>query len=221
MNFKKNLVTLAMLMLIAMIVPIASFVSAAPVFTSDIELTSDPAGFTVAINQELVVTATWENNPDVKSYAWLIDGDVVETGQLAEHEKQGGSRSYTFSSATDGTFTITFRIWHDQQTARDASDSEDITVTATVTYKFSGFFKPLVEDGCYKAGSTIPVKFQILDSEGNPVTDTEIVSIVFMEDESYTPGSIPIDDIVDAGNAPATGGTQFRYDSTAQQYIFK
>jgi hypothetical protein len=41
-----------------------------------------------------------------------------------------------------------------------------------------------------------------------------------MEDESYTPGSIPIDDIVDAGNAPATGGTQFRYDSTAQQYIF-
>jgi len=88
-------------------------------------------------------------------------------------------------------------------TATDASgNSSTATTSVAAIYNFGGFLPPLVingvGNGLFKAGSTIPVKFQLTDYYGKPVsTATGIASI---------------------NTAPVASAT-IRYDATAMQYI--
>lgn len=94
---------------------------------------------------------------------------------------------------------ITVVTW----TATDASgNSATATTTVTAVYNFGGFLPPLVingvGNGLFKAGSTIPVKFQLTDYYGNPVsTATGTASI----------------------NTSPAASADIRYDATAMQYI--
>jgi hypothetical protein len=95
-----------------------------------------------------------------------------------------------------GTTTVTW-------TATDASgNSATATQQVNATYNFGDFLPPLVingqGNGLFKAGSTIPVKFQLFDYDGNPVSDAT--------------GTASID------TDPAASAA-IRYDVIAMQYI--
>lgn len=71
-----------------------------------------------------------------------------------------------------------------------------LTVRCVDFYQVVGFLPPLSIDRTYMAGSTIPVKIQLIDSKGNYITDAVV--------ELY------LDDMLVG---------QFRYDLTSDQYI--
>lgn len=112
-----------------------------------------------------------------------------DTGGSGLATPSSGTLPYNTGAA--GTYTITV-------TAIDnASNSDTASLTYTV-WGVNGPFAPLVKNGNgtgqFKAGSTIPVKFQLADG-GNLITTAS--------------GSVAI----------GTASAPFRWDATAQQYI--
>lgn len=67
----------------------------------------------------------------------------------------------------------------------------------------------------FKAGSTIPVKFQLFDAFGNPVGFAQ-AHIIFWRYSTTVPGGE--EELTVASQAST--GTLFRYDPVSQQYIF-
>ncbi|HYM51698.1 MAG TPA: HYR domain-containing protein, partial [Candidatus Limnocylindrales bacterium] len=88
-----------------------------------------------------------------------------------------------------------------------ATDKVGNTSTATATYfvlyRFPGFMKPLVEAGSYALGHMIPVKFRLLDANGNLITNAVATLTV---------------DGAAAVSAGGNVGNTFTWDGT--QYIF-
>jgi hypothetical protein len=91
-----------------------------------------------------------------------------------------------------------------------------------VVYKTVGdfFLAPLntrAPWSLFKAGSTIPVKFQLLDASGNPVPGaTARISFSKSGDNPPPEGELE----VAYSTSAATTGNLFRYDPVAGQYIF-
>ena len=109
---------------------------------------------------------------------------------------------------------ITVVIW----TATDASDNKaTATTTVTATYNFSGVLQPINSDdsSVFKFGSTIPVKFQLKDYYGNYVTN-DVAKIFAAKISNNIIGSYAEAALTSA----ATTGNLFKYDPTANQYIF-
>lgn len=107
-----------------------------------------------------------------------------------------------------GTTTVTW-------TATDGSGNTAKTITkVTANYDFIGFLSPLNNDGTStaKAGSTIPIKFQLTDYYGNYYTTATATSITYTKVTATTLGA-PV-------AALAQGATVFRYDTTSNQYIY-
>ncbi len=117
-----------------------------------------------------------------------------------------------------GTFTYS-------ATALDkAGNSTTITGTYRVIYKFGGFLQPIndtahqvgVSTSIFKAGSTVPVKFQLRNSSGALVQAT--TAPVWMTPVKGSAMSAPVDESV--YSLAADSGSTFRLDAAAQQYIF-
>jgi len=116
-----------------------------------------------------------------------------------------------------GTFTYT-------ATATDKAGNK-VTTTGTykVVYRFDGFLQPIndtahqigTSTSVFKAGSTIPVKFQLKKADGTLVQATTPVWLTPVKGSSM---SLPVDESVYA--ASADSGSTYRYDATAQQYIY-
>lgn len=84
-------------------------------------------------------------------------------------------------------------------------------------YSFGGFLQPINTDGSsiFKLGSTIPVKFQLKDPQGNYFT-TAIAKIYTAKIADGVTGT----EVEAVSTSAATTGNLFRYDSTSNQYIF-
>jgi len=96
------------------------------------------------------------------------------------------------------------------------------TTTVTTTYNYIGVLQPINDDGAgpksiFKLGSTIPVKFQLMDYYGNFVTNAKVCIVV----AQYS-GLPPADGDYEGAisTSAATIGNLFRYDPLANQYIF-
>lgn len=107
--------------------------------------------------------------------------------------------------------------------AEDVADNPRTTRTAeyTVGYRFVGFLSPIVNAACsgppervFKAGSTVPVKFQLFDA-GGAVVGTARPTI-----SATRVGGDPLGDTIDLGTGVGDTGNLFRFDPTAGQYIF-
>jgi hypothetical protein len=102
-----------------------------------------------------------------------------------------------------------------------ATNGAGLTAPKTVSYKvqydFGGFLPPVSLDGrsLFKLGSTIPVKFQLFDAAGNPVS-TAVATIKVAKMSGATAGT----EVEAVSTSAATSGNVFRYDSTGQLYIF-
>jgi Tol biopolymer transport system component len=122
--------------------------------------------------------------------------------------------SYATNLVPDDTNGVGDVFVHDRQTSPQ------------LPYQFSGFLPPLHDgtsvtspDGPFKRGRTIPVKFQLLDSEGQLISDEEAQGLVaelavFYEEPSNQ------GDPIDPGDNPGDVGDQFRYDADADLFIY-
>jgi len=93
------------------------------------------------------------------------------------------------------------------------------TVGYVVVYAYGEIRQPINRDGSsvFKAGSTVPVKFQVTDAAGVPV-DTATARLSTLR--SYDGQSPPEEEQETTSTAAATSGNLFRYDSTGQQYVY-
>lgn len=91
-------------------------------------------------------------------------------------------------------------------------------------YKWDGFLQPINDtkyhpdqsQSVFKGGSTVPVKFQIKDFSGNIIVSS--VTPKWLVPEKLSPMSSPVSESVTS--TTATFGSDFRWDSASQQYIY-
>ena len=117
-----------------------------------------------------------------------------------------------------GTFNYT-------ATARDkAGNTTTQSGTYKVVYRFDGFLQPIndtahqvgASTSIFKAGSTVPVKFQLKRADGTVVQGGGLPIW-----EVPTKGSSTIAAVNESAySAPADSSSTYRWDATAQQYIF-
>lgn len=139
------------------------------------------------------------------------------------------------STSTIATITIdpTKSITESGQLALDINGDGAIDTTLqpkpgeTVVpffYSWSGFLQPIndttiqptVSQSIFKAGSTVPVKFQLKDSAGNILQSVAAPAWLPPMRISSLSGTVNEAAITDA---PTSGGT-FKYDANAKQYIY-
>ncbi|OCA87910.1 hypothetical protein A8F94_08750 [Bacillus sp. FJAT-27225] len=115
--------------------------------------------------------------------------------------------SGTIDTSKIGTFTV------------KATDRAGNTVvkTYTIVYNYSGILQPINQNGSsiFKAGSTVPVKFQLRDAQGGFVSSA-IATISFKKVGAEAQGNV----IEAVSTSAATTGNLFRYNATSNQYIF-
>lgn len=126
----------AMLIASALVI-IAPALAVQPQFTATITITGNPE---IKVGETTTLTAVWITNRDVTRYEWSVDSTgqgIVQIEGAIE-----GSATFDFSSETPGTFTISFRIWHHQQTDRDATESVEVVVNPVecVEYAYESAF---------------------------------------------------------------------------------
>ena len=118
-----------------------------------------------------------------------------------------------------GTFNYT-------ATATDnAGNVQTLTGSYRVVYRsFDGFLQPINDTAhqtgtavsVFKAGSTVPVKFQLRKADGTIVQANTAPQWLTPAKGSMT--TAPVDESV--YSEVATAGTSYRWDATAQQYIY-
>jgi large repetitive protein len=98
------------------------------------------------------------------------------------------------------------------------------TCNYSVNYGFSGFLQPInmtahqtgTDVSTFKAGSTVPVKFKLTDANGNVVQPASAPEWVTPLKGSSTNQAVD----EDLYSLTATTGGTYRYDATAQQWIY-
>ncbi len=134
----------------------------------------------------------------------LLSGIAFENGTL-----RSGDVLDTLSVGQKG-FTV------------DALDKAGNTATLTniynVHYAYSGVLQPINSDGSsiFKLGSTVTVKFQLKDANGNIIKAANNPTIAIDYMGSNLTGSVWEAYATSAANI----GNQFRYDDISQQYIY-
>jgi hypothetical protein len=110
-------------------------------------------------------------------------------------------------------------------TAKDkAGNVATKTGTYSVRYGWSGFAQPINDTAhqvdqnvsIFKGGSTVPVKFQLKNAAGQAVQAAGLPQ--WMTPQIGGPTTAAVDE--DAYTLAATSGGTYRWDGTAQQYIF-
>jgi hypothetical protein len=116
-----------------------------------------------------------------------------------------------------GTFTYT-------ATATDkAGNPSTTTGTYKVIYRFDGFLQPINDTAhqvdqstsIFKGGSTVPVKLQLKRNDGSVVAGG---TAQWLNPVKLTSHTAPIDEA--AFSDPPMSGTAYKYDATAQQFIY-
>lgn len=82
---------------------------------------------------------------------------------------------------------------------------------------FGGVLQPINQDGSsvFKAGQTIPVKFQLTDGEGYFIPDAMATLSVTKLSSGVADGDVEV-----VSTSAATTGNLFRFDGSSNQYIF-
>jgi hypothetical protein len=155
------------------------------------------------------------------SSSLCADTDTLSAAQSdASGTGTGFNATGTLTCTPDTVGTYTYHVNYGGETNYlGSASSPDLTVQVTVAYTTNGFFAPVDMNGVLnkaKAGQTIPLKFDIIDGDGNPVAnDTSLVDITVRSITCDTTGVET--DVIEYYSTSASG---LRWDATAQQYVF-
>ncbi|WP_079506043.1 PxKF domain-containing protein [Mesobacillus jeotgali] len=142
-------------------------------------------------------------------------------GTFKLNEKVSWSASDSLSGVenTSGTIDTSKPGTHIVElTATDnAGNIETQEFTYTVEYNFGGVLQPINSNGSsiFKAGSTVPVKFQLTDFSGAYVSSANASISIAKVNESVQ-GTVTESIVTSTANT----GNEFRYDPAANQYIY-
>jgi hypothetical protein len=102
-------------------------------------------------------------------------------------------------------------------TINDPNYEGSVSDTFKIEYQFGGILQPINRDGSsvFKAGSTVPVKFQLTDAN-NAFVANAVATIKNAKFDNKVLGN----DVEVVSTAASTTGNQFRYDAVSNQYIF-
>jgi hypothetical protein len=127
-------------------------------------------------------------------------------------------------TSTVGQHTVTFPAG----TAVDhvGHQSAETSCTYAVTYQFDGFLQPINDTAHYvglttsifKAGSTVPAKLQLKDAQGHVVEAATAPQWITPVKGGPLPTTLAVDEATYSDTA--TAGGEYRWDATAQQYIY-
>lgn len=129
---------------------------------------------------------TWQDN----IVKWFVNGNEV-----GQRSFESSEPVYLYFAAYDQPFKVE-------------------SVSVNETYRFGGFSQPLNLNKPFKLGSSVPIKFQLLDSRGNLVTDA-IASLMLQQYSNESPVGVPIEATATRG---VDEGNIFRF--VDYQYIF-
>lgn len=134
------------------------------------------ASTTVTINvQKATPTITWATPTDIVVGTALSGTQLNASAHDASANTVPGSFTYTPPAGT--VLTAGGHTLHATFTPTDGADYNGATATVTINvhYAFGGFLPPLTAPGHsnhgFKAGQTIPVKFDLTDANGKAVTN--------------------------------------------------
>lgn len=200
------------------------------VAVTDGQSASGSGAFVVTVNNvaPVVGAITLTPNPSVingtvSASATFIDAGVLDThtalwnwgdgttsvGTVVENSGSG-TASGSHLTVQHGIYTVTLTV-----TDKDGG-SAIVSASYAVGYNFSGFLEPVSLGKPFKLGSTIPVKFQLTDANGNYIS-TAVASLTIQRYSDSEPVGDPIE--VTSTSGADTGNT-FRYSSTDNQYIY-
>lgn len=172
-----------------------------------------------------IVDDSISGNSNIQNAEYFVDTDpgwgsgisMNPSDGLFDSPQEGVSASVNTSSWTEGsTHTIYVR-------GKDVAGNWGTTHMVSVEvipsmYQFLGFLPPIKNDGSsvFKTGSTVPVKFQLKDENGNfAYTGTGRLTL-----QKYSE-DMPIGDPVDAtSSGSANNGNEFRYNEYNNLYIY-
>lgn len=174
--------------------------------------TSSAAATTVKLDKTAPSTPVLSTLTDGASYDF---GSVPAEPTCTATDALSGDAGcvVTGYSAAVGSHTLT-------ATAHDvAGNTSTASVNYTVLpYRFSGFYSP-VDMGnvlnTVKAGSTVPLKFEVFTSTAELTSTSTIAQFSVREVSCASLGTA----LSDAVEVTTTGGTALRYDATAGQFV--
>jgi MBG domain (YGX type) len=180
-----------------------------------------------------VVSVTWNS--------WTFDGNPhPATGSVSgvgsPAENLGAPTSFTYYSGTTATGTPlagaptavgTYTVVASYATTGNYNPASATKTAVTVTYRWDGFLQPIndtahqigVTESLFKLGSTVPVKFQLKKSDGTVVQEngTNLPTFTRSANRGVCDPSTSAEGVL---SDPGFTGSAFRWDSTAQQYIY-
>lgn len=153
------------------------------------------------------------------------DGIVYKLGEDVEAlftctDEAGGSGVATCDGPTTLDTSTIGQHSFEVVTTDHAGNRSVATIGYRVIYAYGEIRQPINRDGSsvFKAGSTVPVKFQVTDADHRPVASATARLFTV---RPYDREHVPEDEKVEATtNVAATSGNLFRYDSKDQQYIY-
>jgi hypothetical protein len=136
MKSRNKIRGLAFLFAVTLVMAVAAPAMAdQPAFSADIAITADP-GTEVCVGETVSLTADWTTNRDVTRDEWSVDG--VSQGVVAIDGASAGSSTFDFTGAASGSYDVCFRIWHHQQSDRDATECVTIEVVECAECEWVG-----------------------------------------------------------------------------------
>lgn len=98
--------------------------------------------------------------------------------------------------------------------------TQNSSLTVQLTYNFSGYLPPLVNDGSslFHSGRTVPVKFQLTAPDGSMITNAVATAQVYLIQN--TPTGTVDQSMATSASGGANSGASFRFDATSGQYIY-
>jgi hypothetical protein len=142
--------------------------------------------------------------PQTLSYS--LTGTVPSGASI---NSASGVFSWTPTAAQGGQiYTITVRVTDDGSPALHAERQ----FTVGVGYSWSNLLAPVQAGGTYKAGRTLPIKFQLTGASAG-VTDANISLLLFKVSDNVVGDPVDVE-----SSSAATTGNLFRYDNG--YYVF-
>jgi len=100
----------------------------------------------------------------------------------------------------------------------DAGNASQRQFTVNVVYTFGGFMPPVIHgNSIFRTGRTIPVRFQLLAADGEPITEATPTLHVF---RIIDPVLGTVEEIAPDAAGSSNSDNFFRYDAASRQYIY-